>query len=177
MIMKFERGKRLALRFPLTITGYSWGISLRIEIGTICLRSLLGTHVSPCRIHNKWYSVVVRSGRRAIRSAAALSWPRAWPQPYCLCYTLLFDLALARPYSTSDCHGRPEGIANIGLLDERNLRNARRLSSLSIHSTFDLFPTFSPARFDLRTNRPVLLVARPRSPLTLPADVCIVCAT
>lgn len=52
MIMKFERGKRLALRFPLTITVYSWGISPRIEIGTICLRSLLGTHVSPCRIHN-----------------------------------------------------------------------------------------------------------------------------
>lgn len=69
--MKFERGKRLALPFPLTITGYSWGISLRIEIGTICLRSLLGTHVSPCRIHNKCYSVGSGRGRNATRRAAA----------------------------------------------------------------------------------------------------------
>ena len=61
MIMKFERGKRLALRFPLTIIVYSWGISLRIEIGTICLRSLLGTHVSPSRIHNMCYVLPVCS--------------------------------------------------------------------------------------------------------------------
>lgn len=65
--MKFEKGKRLALRFPLTITVYSWGISLRIEIGTICLRSLLGTHVSPCRIHNMCYSVRTGTRRGAAR--------------------------------------------------------------------------------------------------------------
>lgn len=73
MIMKFERGKRLALRFPLTIIVYSWGISLRIEIGTICLRSLLGTHVSPCRIHNTYVLQWLGAARGEVTRPVATS--------------------------------------------------------------------------------------------------------
>lgn len=71
MIMKFERGKRLALWFPLTITVYSWGISLRTEIMMICMRSLLSTHVSPYRIHNKCYFKLLS----ALGQANVTSWP------------------------------------------------------------------------------------------------------
>lgn len=46
MITKFEKAKRLALLFLITITAYLWGTYQRTVTGMIFLRNLRNTHVS-----------------------------------------------------------------------------------------------------------------------------------